>query len=205
MVDRHHGRLVERVLASSREMRATPTFPAIVPVHLSEKYGFRGARTPSCAAQSAEKRQGHVQGAMLAPVDLGRAARTRRGLQRGAKRGLRHADYEVARRGNSAPAQQCADQEPATLALCVSAKGPASHRLPHRHGHRVGNLSERRPRYQAARSSDRDSIGARRFSTGPVSSRAPGWSREGVRGVSDTRPQCGMKWGIFFIPNEEIL
>ena len=39
MVDRHHGRRgVERVLASLPEMSA-PTFPAIVPSRLSEKYG----------------------------------------------------------------------------------------------------------------------------------------------------------------------
>ena len=40
MVDRHHGRRVERILASSTEMPA-PIFPTIVPGRSSEKYGRR--------------------------------------------------------------------------------------------------------------------------------------------------------------------
>ena len=53
--------------------------------------------------------------------------------------------------------------------------------------------------------SAQDFISARRFSAGPVSSGAPGELREGVRGVSDTRPQCGMKCGICFIRSAEII
>ena len=51
---------------------------------------------------------------------------------------------------------------------CASAKGPAGHRAPHRHGHRGGmpDLSDSRlqPHHQAARYSDQHSMSARRFS-----------------------------------------